>query len=325
MNATLNHYSEQVEDIENELADARRMLDRAIAFDGTVNMTTVNELLSELLALNSTITGDHMRANKTFKLLRQDHEMIKVTWTELNSLNESAQELLVNLTVARANTDEAAMLLADFNNRYYLLKRNLTLLAVHFDMLRRRFLTVDERVSNASVLLGNAEADFDHLVTEVGVRLNEENKTLEMAVQLNITLNSTEATAQMTLERVNKLMVSLHLYTHWAYIILILFVLQSSIIDNITAANSTLDDIASDLMTSDKIQSNLTQIKAVAQRILGLSVNFSVQEAEALAQEINETILPDEVVGEILQNATIAKQEANQTLATAMDAWYTTH
>ena len=100
--------------------------------------------------------------------------------------------------------------------------------------------------------------------------------------------------------------------------------LQSFIIDNITAANSTLDDIANALMTSDKIQSNLTQIKAVTQRILGLSVNFSVQGAEVLAQEINETILPDEVVDEIVQNATIAKQEANQTLATAMDAWYTT-
>lgn len=214
MNASLNRYSEQVEDIENELADARRMLDRAIAFDGTVNMTTVNELLSELLALNSTIAGDYMRANETFKLLRQDHEIIKVTWMELNTLNESAQELLVNLTDARANTDEAAMLLADFNDRYYLLKRNLTLLAVRLDMLRRRFLTVEERVSNASVPLDNAEADFNHLVMEVDERLKEENKTLATAVQLNITVNSTEATAQMTLERVNELLVSLHLYTH---------------------------------------------------------------------------------------------------------------
>ena len=77
-------------------------------------------------------------------------------------------------------------------------------------------------------------------------------------------------------------------------------------------------------MTSDMIQSNLTQIKAVAQWILGLSVNFSIQGAEALAQEINETILPDDVVDEIVQNATIAKQEANQTLATAKDAWYIT-
>ena len=217
LNASINHYSGQVEDIENELADARRMLDRAIAFDGTVNMTTVKELLSELLALNSTIAGDYMRANKTFKLLQQDHKMIKDTWMELNSLNESAQELLVNLTVARANTDKATILLADFNDRYYLLKRNLTLLAVHFDMLRRQFLTVHERVSNASVLLGDAEADFDHLVMEVDVRLEEENRTLEMAVQLNITVNSTEATARVMLERINKLLVSLHLYTHWAY------------------------------------------------------------------------------------------------------------
>ena len=199
-----------MEDIEHELADARRMLDRAIAFDGTVNMTTVDELLSEILALNSTIAGDYLRANRTFKYLRRDHEMIKDTWTELNSLNESVQELLVNLTVARANTDEAEMLLKAFNESYYLSKRNLTLLAVRFDMLRRQFLTVDERGSNASMLLDNAEADFDHLVMEVDVRLEEENKALETAVELNVTVNSTKATAQMTLERVDRLLVSLH-------------------------------------------------------------------------------------------------------------------
>ena len=85
-------------------------------------------------------------------------------------------------------------------------------------------------------------------------------------------------------------------------------------------ANSTLDNIANALALTDVITLNLTQIKAVIERILNLSISFSIEDAETLAQEINETILPPEVVRELIQNATIVKQTANQTLDVAMEA-----
>lgn len=87
-----------------------------------------------------------------------------------------------------------------------------------------------------------------------------------------------------------------------------------------TEANSTLNNIGDIQVVTDLIALNLTQIKAVVEIILNLSINFSIEEAEALAQQINETILPPDVVREIVRNATIVKQVANQTLETALEA-----
>lgn len=87
-----------------------------------------------------------------------------------------------------------------------------------------------------------------------------------------------------------------------------------------TEANSTLNNIGDIQVVTDLIALNLTQIKAVVERILNLSINFSIEEAEALARQINETILPPDVVREIVRNATIVKQVANQTLETALEA-----
>ena len=89
-----------------------------------------------------------------------------------------------------------------------------------------------------------------------------------------------------------------------------------------TEANSTLNNIGDTRVLTDLITVNLTQIKTVVERILNLSISFSIEEAEALARQINETILPPEVVKEIVQNATVLKQVANQTLEAAMEARY---
>ena len=87
-----------------------------------------------------------------------------------------------------------------------------------------------------------------------------------------------------------------------------------------TEANSTLNNIGDTRVLTDLITLNLTQTKAVVERILTLKISFSIEEAEALARQINETILPPEVVRDIVRNATIVKQVANQTLETALAA-----
>lgn len=87
-----------------------------------------------------------------------------------------------------------------------------------------------------------------------------------------------------------------------------------------TEANSTLNNIGDTRALTDLIALNLTQTKAVVERIFNLSISFSIGEAEALARQINDTILPPEVVREIVRNATIVKQVANRTLETALEA-----
>ena len=98
--------------------------------------------------------------------------------------------------------------------------------------------------------------------------------------------------------------------------------LQNSTMYSVAIANSTLDRINDSLAMAEVVKSNLTQVKAIVERILNLSIGYSIGEAERLAREINETILPAEVVEEITRNATVVKQAANQTLTAAMEARY---
>ena len=90
--------------------------------------------------------------------------------------------------------------------------------------------------------------------------------------------------------------------------------------EGVIKANSTLNNISDALVLADAIRFNLTQIEAVTNRILNLSLDFDVNDAEALAREINETILPPEVVEQIIQNAMVVKEAANQTLECARQA-----
>lgn len=88
-----------------------------------------------------------------------------------------------------------------------------------------------------------------------------------------------------------------------------------------TEVNSTLNNIGdTQRVLTDLIALNLTQTKVVVERILNLSISFRIEEAEALARQINDTILPPEVVREIVRNATIVKQVANRTLEIALEA-----
>ena len=197
------------------------MLDNAIAFDGTVNMTSVTELTSQLSIVNSTIAREYYTANRTVALLLEEQQMITDIWEELNMLNALAQELFINLTLARNSTEEAEILVQRFNETYTLLRRNLSSLAVRYDMLSSQLLVINQIASNASMSLDNAEVDFDSLVTEVNTSIAAANSALLKAIQLNSTINATQAAAQMTLENVDRLMVSfLAYYTNYLIILI---------------------------------------------------------------------------------------------------------
>ena len=90
--------------------------------------------------------------------------------------------------------------------------------------------------------------------------------------------------------------------------------------ESIIEANSTLSNISDALALADAIRLNRTQIEVVTNRILNLSLEFDISDAEALAREINETILPPEVVEQIIRNAMLVKEAANQTLECARQA-----
>ena len=184
------------------------MLDNAIGYDGTVNMTTVVELSSQLSAVNSTIAREYYTANRTIALILDERQMITEIWEELNMLNQSAQVLFVNLSLARNTTEEAEIQVQIFNEEYTLLRRNLSSLAVRYDMLSNQIVMINQIANNASMSLENAEADFSSLAADVNTSTARANSALLKATQLNNTINATLIAAQMTLDSVNRLLVS---------------------------------------------------------------------------------------------------------------------
>lgn len=203
----------QLERIDSELVAAQRMLDDAIAFDGTVNMTSVTELASQLSAVNSTISQQYYTANRTIALILEEQQMITDSWNKLNILEELAQELLVNLTLAQNDTEEATMIVQIFNSTYTLLRGNLSSLSARYDVLNSQLLLINQMASNVSTTLDNTEVNFNLLVTDVNTSIAEASLALLKAIQLNNTINETQIAIQMAQNNAHGLLVSVVMLT----------------------------------------------------------------------------------------------------------------
>ena len=86
-------------------------------------------------------------------------------------------------------------------------------------------------------------------------------------------------------------------------------------------ARTTLDNIALNLSNTDALMQQLNTAKSMAQDVLNIPVP-SLDYAVTLASQINDSIVPDDVVQEILNNATSSRMAAEQAVATALNARY---
>jgi len=86
-------------------------------------------------------------------------------------------------------------------------------------------------------------------------------------------------------------------------------------------ARTTLDNIELNLSNTGALMQQLNAAKSMAQDVLNISVP-SLEYAVTLASQINDSIVPDDVVQEILNNATSSRMAAEQAVATALNARY---
>ena len=84
-------------------------------------------------------------------------------------------------------------------------------------------------------------------------------------------------------------------------------------------ARTTLDNIELNLSNTGALMQQLNAAKSMAQDVLNISVP-SLDYAVTLASQINNSIVPDDVVQEILNNATSIRMVAEQAVATALNA-----
>ena len=84
-------------------------------------------------------------------------------------------------------------------------------------------------------------------------------------------------------------------------------------------ANDTLDGVNSALSSTDPIFQNLESVKSLALAVLNISLP-SLESAVELARQINESIIPEEILQDILANATAGRTTADLAWAAARNA-----
>lgn len=92
----------------------------------------------------------------------------------------------------------------------------------------------------------------------------------------------------------------------------------------VSEAESTLSTINSALAEAESVTQRLSTAKSLAQAVLDITLP-SLESVMELAAQLNESILPDELVEEIVANATASRVLAEQILSTAENARYCMH
>ncbi len=88
-------------------------------------------------------------------------------------------------------------------------------------------------------------------------------------------------------------------------------------------AVTLLEDINSGLMDIETLTQTLTDSKSLAEEVLDSSLP-SLESVMELAMQINESVISDDLVQEIMENATSSRIIAEQALETAKRARYYT-
>ena len=171
-------------------------------------MSDVIDLAAQLNSVNTTVTYLSLMANNSLEQLMLDQYTINSAWTELVTLNQTAEDLLVNFTNGTSMIDPTLGIIADINETYLMLRNNLTMLDMQADRLAYQLSVAMQRTGNLSRNVESANMSLVGLLVEVEERGREAAQLLTLLAMLNDSIQSLETAAVEAHTRANALMVS---------------------------------------------------------------------------------------------------------------------
>ena len=207
LNGTLTTITELVIEIEQQLATAANMIDTADAFDGSVNGTSAQDIRNLILFYNSTTTLLASNSNNYLLALTQDQAQVHDAWTEASDLSRVVATLLANISYYTNNTEHAAALVNQFQADFDSLRFNLTYLDMKATSLMGNIQTLSIAAANASGDIRSINASVEIFSIEVEHRKGQAVVTLELARELNESVETALLAAQLALESATTLMV----------------------------------------------------------------------------------------------------------------------
>lgn len=205
--------AELISDIEQRLNTTEQMLARTGAFDGTVNQSSVDELLSEIMLYNDSIVDLVTSAQRLLEELMEDQEEANRAWEEIEQLNMSVQALLANASSAQEDVDRAEMLENQFSAEREALRLNLTNLSVKANDLHYQLALLNASASNSSRSTTAAYVSVQELSSDLQELREQADTVINLAHQLNSSIQDTQTASQQLVESTNTLLVCINTLT----------------------------------------------------------------------------------------------------------------
>ena len=194
-------------DTEQQLATAEQMLATVAEFDGTVNQTTVNDLVQQISFYNSTIASLVSSAQLLLNELVADQTQAHVVWVNISAEERSIHELLENVSLAEDRISTVESLVAQFEQRREDLRSNLTDLSVEALSLGDRLAALNDTLRSASIDSSDAYSSVDELRSNLTALRSQTDYVLNLTRHLNTSIETTSAASQTLEENTRELLV----------------------------------------------------------------------------------------------------------------------
>ena len=204
----IEELDERTRDIKYQLYIAEQMLARTAAFDGTINETSVNEMVQQIASDNATVDSLVSSAQGLLNELEQDQMQALSNWTYINEVESRIEDLLTNLSSADSDIDRVEELLEDFETDRQALYVNLSMLSDRANYLQSQLVALNFSLVNVSNDSREAYDDVQRLISELTVLRSLTDQLLNLTQQLNYSIESTRAASQQLTQNTNNLVVS---------------------------------------------------------------------------------------------------------------------
>ncbi len=194
-------------DIQRALDISKIDLDRANQFDGTVNMSDVNELQEMIHEYNASIYLIIASANDSFDMLVTVRGEIVIAWEDLNNLENIVQQLVLNVSVSELEAENIESDLIEVQTTYNLLRMNLSSLDTRANQRIDQLTSLSITVNDITFDLRSNNELVSSLANDVEMKLDQINLSLVLSTQLNRTVRSAFSAVMDANERARELLV----------------------------------------------------------------------------------------------------------------------
>ena len=186
---------------------AAQMLANTAAFTGMVNGVTVDELVQQIARYNSTIATLVATAQHLLIELGEDYAEAINIWANISVLEASIQEF--NSTVTQSHLDAVESYLEYLDQQRANLRMNLTHISEVAMDLTEALTRLNSSVANASRDSGGTSTSFEVFRSQLDALRSHTDSVLELAKQLNASIETTREASQYLVENYTTIVVSL--------------------------------------------------------------------------------------------------------------------